>query len=286
MDSLKDKKEKQTSCFIGKHSEVMGDVWNSLFGSSEEFLMKHLRRGIQEGTPFLKREISGGPAFILKHPSKSVLPLLHMVGPQDGEPNIYLSSTPLLTGSQTAVQLDEKYVWESHVEGEFAGHIISSGNPINFYDPLFLKDEPHFRPGGEYSISLAGLAYSAELFEEQEFKISKGDFYQQQLADFLAANPGKTKKDFPACTIRLTRENFRSFLPTQLVSVYDGVGKVEEVQYSTLFDIPLMILTVNFGHEEDSFRLKVYVSSRICQQHIPAKGDTLHFVLWLTGYFL
>ncbi len=275
----KDKKDG----FSVKHSEVMGDVWEALFGDVEQFL-RILPEGLESGEIISQGTIKEKNGYILAD-RRCSLPLLHLIKEMNSKKKLYISSAPLLPGIERKVKLTDIYTWKNGGEGEFAGSIKKVPYHLNFYDPFFLTDKEKYVKDKEYKISLAALAYNIKLFKDYTFSVSNGPFYEMQLEEFLKENPSKTKEDFESPVIRVSGEVFRMFFPSEIVSSFNGVGEVEDIFSCRLFDIPVYVLKVNFGHKgDDDLLVNLYVSSKICKGYIPKKGDVIETVCWLTGY--
>lgn len=278
------KSKREENGFLGKHSEVMGDVWAALFGDVEQFL-HILPEELKNGKIISQGTIKNRKGYILAD-SRSSLPLLHLIREMNSKKNVYVSSAPLLPGIERNVKLTDIHTWKNGGEGEFAGSIKKVPYHLYFYDPFFLTDKEKYVKNEEYKISLAALAYNIKLFKDYTFNVSKGPFYEMQLENFLKENPSKTKEDFESPVVRVSGEVFRMFFPSEIVSSFNGVGEVEDIFSCHLFDIPIYVLKVNFGHKgNDEFLVNLYVSSKICKGYIPKKGDVIETVCWLTGYF-
>lgn len=77
----KDKKDG----FSGKHSEVMGDVWEALFGDVEQFL-RILPEGLESGEIISQGTIKEKNGYILAD-RRCSLPLLHLIKEMNSKKN-------------------------------------------------------------------------------------------------------------------------------------------------------------------------------------------------------
>ena len=283
---MTNKNQSKDTLFSGEHFQYMGNMWNSLLGDGGNLFI-YLREGVEKGTMIFNTLCNGTEeAQLIAHPEeKTEIPVLYTLGPTD-EGYTFISAATLLNGIKTNMILTDMFTWDNKLEGSFAG--ITKGNPriLNFYNPLFMRDKDLFAPSKDYEVSLSAIALHMELLKEETLRFSEGAGYEHDLAEFLKKNPGKTKKDFPYTELHIGKQ-LRMFYTRGVVGEYETVGEIEAIESTSIFDTPIQILRVNFGHKgEDDFILNLYTSYFARGEYMPKVGDIIHTNLWLMGYIL
>lgn len=273
--------------FDGEHFEGFGDKWEAIFKNFEDFFCTKFVKVIENGNPYITHKTNNITYFGLTDNKEAPLSITTLIEVKNNSNNV-ISFFPMMKGITNEVILKENYTWETQIEGEFAGEVCAENiNTINFFDGNYGIDIEKFQKDKKVKISLSGLAFLLDKFEEKEFKIEKGDFYELRLNEFLKENKTKTKEDFEAPIIKLTGETFRMFMPTEYTCEYEAVGQIEDISYTTFYDEEITILKVNFGHkeEDENFYCNLYVSEKVLNGYKPQINDAISTIFWLTGQF-
>ncbi len=275
--------QKQETEFIGEHFEGLGDCLDALFGSAEEFF-EHLPKSIERGEKIFQ---TNKTAHIIKYPDSKEISFVHLIGPYETFSSAYIASAPLLGGVKHTLKLTDCYTWKNGLEGEFCGILCSDEKIVlSFYNPFFMRDIANFKTGGEYNVSLAALAFDIEPFKEQEIKVNTGAFNKAGKRE-LSSGRSKIKDKFPFATLKISREVFRAFMPSNYTCIFNAAGCIEGISYTHLFNTPIAILRVNFGLKgKDDFLINLYSSPYVCGPYMPKEGDTIQTNIWLCGYFI
>ena len=273
--------------FDGEHFEGFGNKWDALFTDFEDFFCNQFAKIIQNGKPYLSHKKDNMKFFGLTDKKNKPITITTLIEVKK-DANEVVSFFPMMKGITNKVILKDKHTWDSQIEGEFAGEIQTENiGTLNFFDGHYGIDIEKFEKDKKVNISFSALAFLLDKFEEKEFQIDKGAFYDFQLSKFLEKNKDKTEADFEAPIIKLSGETFRMFMPTKYACEYEAVGQIEEISYTTFYDEEITILKVNFGRKEnnDNFYCNLYASQKVLQEYKPQVDDAISTVFWLTGQF-
>lgn len=269
--------------FDGEHFEGFGDKWNAIFENFEEFFCSKFVKVIEDGTPYIEHK----NFWALTDKKDAQMSITTLIEKKKNS-NEVISFFPMMKGITTEVTLKDKYEWKTKIEGEFACEIpVENINTINFFDGHYCVDIDKFKKNKKVNVSFSGLAFLLDKFEEKEFEIDKGGFYEFRLKEFLDENPDKTENDFEKPIIKLSGEQFRMFMPTEYTCEYEAVGKIEDVNYQDFYGEKIAILKVNFSHTEDdeNFYCNIYASQNVLKGYEPQVNDAISTIFWLTGQF-
>lgn len=274
------------SYFDGEHFEGHGDKWVALFGNTEKFAVKNMKKCVTSGDIIFKQEKILNKKFAgIVYPKNELLSVLSLIELKE-TCNEYTSAYPLLIGINNEVKLKEDYCWQNGGEGEFA---VEAGDDrvINFFDPFYAIDKANFKTDKTQTISLAGLAYSLDKLKEQEFVIDKGEFYNVSRDEFLKENPDKTEQDFEPPVVKLEAEHFRMLIPKQYACEYEIATQIENIKYFKILGEEIAQLKVNLEHSdnEKSLYCFIYASKHVLGKYKPQVGDGINAIVWLSGFF-
>ena len=273
------------SYFDGEHYEGHGGKWAALFGNTEKFIAENAGKCVTAGDIMFKQETLNKKFAGIVYPKNELLSVLSLIELKE-DCNVYISAYPLLIGINNEVMLKEDYCRQNGGEGEFAAK-TGDDKVINFFDPFYAVDKAYFKTDKIQTISLAGLAYSLEKLEEQEFVIDKGELYNISRDEFLKENPDKTEQDFKPPFVKLDAEHFRMIIPKQYACEYEIATQIEDIKYFKIFGEKIAQLKVNLEHSynEKSLYCYIYVSKRVLGKYKPRVGDGISAVVWLSGFF-
>lgn len=274
------------SYFDGEHLEGHGDKWVALFGNTEKFAVKNMKKCVTSGDIIFKQEKILNKKFAgIVYPKNELLSVLSLIELKE-TCNEYTSAYPLLIGINNEVKLKEDYCWQNGGEGEFA---VEAGDDrvINFFDPFYAIDKANFKTDKTQTISLAGLAYSLDKLKEQEFVIDKGEFYNVSRDEFLKENPDKTEQDFEPPVVKLEADHFRMLIPKQYACEYEIATQIENIKYFKILGEEIAQLKVNLEHSdnEKSLYCYIYASKHVLGKYKPQVGDGINAIVWLSGFF-
>ena len=274
------------SYFDGEHFEGHGDKWVALFGNTEKFAVKNMKKCVTSGDIIFKQEKILNKKFAgIVYPKNELLSVLSLIELKE-TCNEYTSAYPLLIGINNEVKLKEDYCWQNGGEGEFA---VEAGDDrvINFFDPFYAIDKANFKTDKTQTISLAGLAYSLDKLKEQEFVIDKGEFYNVSRDEFLKENPDKTEQDFEPPVVKLEADHFRMLIPKQYACEYEIATQIENIKYFKILGEEIAQLKVNLEHSdnEKSLYCFIYASKHVLGKYKPQVGDGINAIVWLSGFF-
>ena len=274
------------SYFDGEHFEGHGDKWVALFGNTEKFAVKNMKKCVTSGDIIFKQEKILNKKFAgIVYPKNELLSVLSLIELKE-TCNEYTSAYPLLIGINNEVKLKEDYCWQNGGEGEFA---VEAGDDkvINFFDPFYAIDKANFKTDKTQTISLAGLAYSLDKLKEQEFVIDKGEFYNVSRDEFLKENPDKTEQDFEPPVVKLEADHFRMLIPKQYACEYEIATQIENIKYFKILGEEIAQLKVNLEHSdnEKSLYCYIYASKHVLGKYKPQVGDGINAIVWLSGFF-
>ena len=242
------------SYFDGEHFEGHGDKWVALFGNTEKFAVKNMKKCVTSGDIIFKQEKILNKKFAgIVYPKNELLSVLSLIELKE-TCNEYTSAYPLLIGINNEIKLKEDYCWQNGGEGEFA---VEAGDDrvINFFDPFYAIDKANFKTDKTQTISLAGLAYSLDKLKEQEFVIDKG--------------------------------HFRMLIPKQYACEYEIATQIENIKYFKILGEEIAQLKVNLEHSdnEKSLYCYIYASKHVLGKYKPQVGDGINAIVWLSGFF-
>ena len=274
------------SYFDGEHFEGHGDKWVALFGNTEKFAVKNMKKCVTSGDIIFKQEKILNKKFAgIVYPKNELLSVLSLIELKE-TCNEYTSAYPLLIGINNEVKLKEDYCWQNGGEGEFA---VEAGDDrvINFFDPFYAIDKANFKTDKTQTISLAGLAYSLDKLKEQEFVIDKGEFYNVSRDEFLKENSDKTEQDFEPPVVKLEADHFRMLIPKQYACEYEIATQIENIKYFKILGEEIAQLKVNLEHSdnEKSLYCYIYASKHVLGKYKPQVGDGINAIVWLSGFF-
>lgn len=274
------------SYFDGEHFEGHGDKWVALFGNTEKFAVKNMKKCVTSGDIIFKQEKILNKKFAgIVYPKNELLSVLSLIELKE-TCNEYTSAYPLLIGINNEIKLKEDYCWQNGGEGEFA---VEAGDDrvINFFDPFYAIDKANFKTDKTQTISLAGLAYSLDKLKEQEFVIDKVEFYNVSRDEFLKENPDKTEQDFEPPVVKLEADHFRMLIPKQYACEYEIATQIENIKYFKILGEEIAQLKVNLEHSdnEKSLYCYIYASKHVLGKYKPQVGDGINAIVWLSGFF-
>ena len=274
------------SYFDGEHFEGHGDKWVALFGNTEKFAVKNMKKCVTSGDIIFKQEKILNKKFAgIVYPKNELLSVLSLIELKE-TCNEYTSAYPLLIGINNEVKLKEDYCWQNGGEGEFAAE-AGDDKVIKYFDPFNAIDKANFKTNKTQTISLAGLAYSLDKLKEQEFVIDKGEFYNVSRDEFLKENPDKTEQDFEPPVVKLEADHFRMLIPKQYACEYEIATQIENIKYFKILGEEIAQLKVNLEHSdnEKSLYCYIYASKHVLGKYKPQVGDGINAIVWLSGFF-
>lgn len=273
--------------FDGEHNECYGNKWAAISENSEQFFTDIIGDCVQNGELLYVQEYDNKKYAAIIYPETSPISMLSLIEITE-EANVFASAYPVLQGLDNKIKLKDTYAWEIEAEGEMAGELETNDKLIlNFHNPYFVKDIQDFKFNNIQNVAFAGLAYSIERLEEQEFVIKEGSTYEFFLKKFLEENPDKTEADFEPPVHRIDADYFRMFISKKYTSLYEAAGQIKDISHTNIFDKKITILKVNFGHDEENeeFLCNVYVSEHVLKDYVPKINDGIVCIMWLCGYF-
>ena len=285
------KNTKKTDYFTAEHDKTLGDKWAAIFNDINDIdeMEKFVGTAYQKGHLFFTQATDKKSTYKgFVYSNNSNIFVLTVIEQLKGQQKASLvSACPLMKGINNRIKLKDFFTWkEGTAEGEFAGK-TDLNKTINFYDPIYPVDKKNFKINKVQTVSLAGLAYNLRELKEQEHTITKGDFYNFQLKEFLKKNPDKTKEDFEAPKIKVSADFFRMFISANFACEYQIVGQIEDIKHIDFLGTKMAVLKVNLEHSKENEFLycNIYASEHVLKDYVPNIGDGIEAVIWLTGFF-
>ena len=279
---------KKDSYFYGEHFEGNGQMRRGLYGNADDFLKDYLRRSVSEAKSAFDLKMNNKLFYGLIYQACENIKLLHYIENVGQRRNEHCVMAPILKGIKNKLKLKELYTWKNGIEGEIAARTLTVNDLIlNFYDPFYPFDKDIFKKDEEKDVYLSAIALTAEEFEEGEEVYTEGNLYESYLKQFLKENPDKTEADFEPVVINFSAEHARMCMSTNITSVYEIIGLIEDMEYIEAFGKKFAVLKVNIEHREDDEYLyvNVYVGEHLLNNYKPEVGKGFQGGIHLFGHF-
>jgi hypothetical protein len=268
------------------HFEGHGNHWDAVedFGGSAG-LMPVIQKTATEGT--LSKDTVLKPVIPIVYPANNPIQscVLEYI---DETKNVLevMSFYPFMEGISTKLILTDKYTWENEIEGEVSGTFCDRIE-IPFFAPFYYCQFLNLELGKEYTVFLAGLAYSVENDTGRTFEIKQGPLYEMQLKEFLKENPSKTENDYPATIVSM--DGCATFIQQKYFAEIEYRGPILELTETNMFDIKIFkakicVARVSEYGECGDLIINLYMSEKVLNGYNPKVGDDIMGVMWLTGY--
>lgn len=268
-----------------KHDESHGWAWDAIGLGDQNVLLNCIRETAQNGTlveeKFIKDDERDIKAYYMKSPQNCSVQMctLHKIKAEEKVVSIE-SFYPLLEGIENEITVTDTHVWENGLEGEVIGE-FNEMPEVSFFAPFFYKDFAD-KKSGNVRVSLAGIANSISIPNDEEMKITKGPLYDMQLKEFLSENPDKTKDDFKH--INVSMKGASMFFPTEYTSYFQFRSTVQSIETITALNVDVVkmkvCLVICEGKNLDAF---IYTSKYNAAQIDLKVGDDIQGVVMLSG---
>lgn len=200
----------------------------------------------------------------------------------ESDQNVYATSYPVLEGVPAELSVTGTYQWENGLEGELTA-IVEEEREISFFDCFYFKTKGAYPTDRPQMFKLAALAFLLEPAQDSSVSICEGEFYEAQRQEFLEENPDKTAADFPQ-EITISFRGARLLIPRVYASEYEFRTTVLSVETVAFEETKFYRFQVKLCQEGNGFPCFLYASEHVLNGYMPAAGDDVQGVFWLSGY--
>lgn len=269
------------SNFSGEPSSARGDVWHALDIDVEAFIPQCVEKGEVIGPFNLSK--TGKKIAYFDYPTKSFPLQMRSLAVEGEEGYTVMDMYPLMEGFSTEARL---VAWFD--AADCTGYIstkLSNGVAMDFFAPSYAAMQVVFSPDATYALYISGVAVQLEKAPYTEFEVTKGEFYESQLEEFLNDNPGKTASDFAPPVVSLV--GGVGGMPTKYTCEWDLFATVLEVSEYSFETIPYyrLLMPVARGQEGEDVLAYIYVGKKQLKDFEPKKGDVVQGIIWLCADF-
>lgn len=276
-----------------QHVEQLTDKWYPLLAASAMIPGVVATTLSQGGTrPVWNVEQGETQTMLMAWPERSLLRSAVVIrGPREGklEP---ITVTPFLEGFPNLLTVVDAHPWgkgtdREGIQGEVLAQPEDKGDPLWFFDPLFFRDaRVDLTPGVTQTFYLAGLCLGIRRALLDELTVTEGPRYEAHAAQWLEANPGKTRLDVPPLKVPLN--GLRALGPTERCSEYQARARIYDVDS---FDFgpegaqeKVYRFGVTLGQNDTPLHFILYAPQRICVNgYEPREGHEVDVVFWMQG---
>lgn len=268
------------------HAESLGDAWAVVLGRNPAALMPQVVSTVlhEGGTrPAWQWKRSGKEYVLMAWPrEESLRASVLMRADEEGGRLHPCDAVPLLEGLPNDLTVESVHPWENGLGADVAVTMLEGKNPMWLYDPLYMRDKDDLTPGITHTFTLAGLCFAVRKALLDDVTITQGPQYEAYAADWLAANPGKTRLDVPP--LRVSMKGRRMIMPGRRFCEYQIRGEVEEVRQGRLEQMPVTLMYLRFPFEGRApMFLPVYASKMVLKDYEPKAGDEIDAYVWFQG---
>lgn len=277
------------------------DIWGSFSPNVEKTWSEVIAVSCQEGECVDSVQFSGHDYLILHYKpqskphkwlwgrnNKAQMAIQTILSVQNGQLNFEMSYL-LLEGEKRSIRFIEAIAGEAPYEGYFQAEPVPAFTwPLTFFNPYFMRQKDILKSGEEAEVHLAGLALFMEKAVDEPIHVDQGEYYEQQLKEFLEENPDKTKADLPY--VEIHTDCVHALFPTEYFDMYEYYGDIrtlEKIKFMSwnVYHVSLCVTARDPLHNEDIF-LDIFVPEGAIRtaHYTPRVGDFIRGKLWLTGY--
>ena len=269
-----------------EHVESHGDKWAAVFTDLSMFvprLPQIINEAKSKDSWFWRDPGSDAFAAFMLWPNFSPPGIGSIIEHEaESDQNVYATSYPVLEGIPVKLSVTGTYQWENGLEGELTA-VVEEEREISFFDCFYFKTKGAYPTDRPQMFKLAALALLLEPAKDSSVSIREGEFYEAQRQEFLEDNPDKTAADFPK-EITISFRNARLLIPRVYASEYEFRTAILSVETVTIKETMLYRFLVKLCPEGNGFPCFLYASEHVLNGYLPAVGDDVQGVLWLSGY--
>lgn len=190
----------------------------------------------------------------------------------------------LRDGIRYSIVVDHVEPWEYGIEGWVHARVTGEDVSLAFFDTRYYANSTGLQPGQRVDVVLAGLAYTLEPLRQASIEIDTGPLYEMEKRRRLDEGISLAEAAKP---VLLVLSGMAAFLPRSGEYCDDAefggvIEKVESFQHAdkTIYRLEIVVIR----HDDEDFRLPVFVSEAALDGYIPRLGEDVRGVMWVQGY--
>lgn len=268
-----------------RHLESLGAAWTAVSGIPPQVLIPQVVGTVlKEGAtrPAWQWTVQDNEYVLLAWPKEEPLRASVLLqGPKDGQLRP-VSAVPLLEGLPNDLTVSCVHPWDEGCGANVGVAMLEEGQPMWFYDPLYLRDKNDLTEAVTHTFLLGALAFGVRKALLDEITITQGPNYEAYAKAWLEANPDKTRLDVPPFKVNVAGKHL--IHPGQAFGEYQIRAQVLDVDDCQLEKMPMKILYTRFPFENrPPLNLPIYVAKLNLKGYEPKVGDEIDAYVWFQG---
>lgn len=270
------------SNFSGKPSSARGDIWQALDIDVDAFIPQCVEMGKTFG-PFQLPKADIQVVYI-DYPADTFSLWMRSLAVKKKDNYAVVDIYPVMDGYPTEATLVAWFDVDDGITG-YISTKLSNGVAMDFFSPPYAAMQVVFSQNTAYDIYISGVALQLKKTPYTEFEVTKGEFYEGKLEEFLNNNPGKTASDFPPPVISLV--GGAGGMPTEYTCEWNLFATVVEVSEYSFESIPCyrLLMPIARTRNGEDVLAYIYVGKKQLKDFVPQKGDVVEGLIWLCADF-